>query len=150
VIISWHDEYVDCAVLAGLSPRAFRLRSNQYSWSHYRKPATFAYNWPSFPSHSTNISQITNPNAGGERASRTARSAFSSCHDTIRTPILNLRPSCRNRNMEPRSRFNLVKKPRFYVWSGLQPRQNRECWGVWRFLTQAWAFRSVPIQTKAG
>jgi len=118
LIVSWHDEYVDCAVLAALSPPAFRLAIWLTFVELLSKPAIFAYNWPLFHSHSTNISRIANLNPGGERAHRTAQSAYSSCHDMIRTQILNWRQSCRNRNMELQSRFNPAKKPRVYVRSG--------------------------------
>jgi len=40
-------------------------------------------------SYSTNIGRIAILNAGGERAAKTAQSTYWSCHDSIRTQILN-------------------------------------------------------------
>ena len=42
-----------------------------------------------FDSDSTNISRIAHLKAAGERAAKTAQSTCSSCHDTIRTQLLN-------------------------------------------------------------
>jgi len=65
------------------------LRSDQYSWSCYWKPAKFAENLPLFHSYSTYISQIVNLDCWGENAHKTAQCAYLSCHDTIRTQNLN-------------------------------------------------------------
>jgi hypothetical protein len=42
-----------------------------------------------FDSDSTNIGRIANLKVAGERAASTAKSAYTSCRDTIRTEILN-------------------------------------------------------------
>jgi hypothetical protein len=84
--------------------------SNQYSFSCYRKPTNFAYNCPYFHSHSTNISRIANLNAWGDIAVRAARSTYWSCHDTIRTQILNCSQSWWNCKVEIAGRFQPGRK----------------------------------------
>jgi len=75
------------------------LQFDQYSLSRYRKRANFACNCALFKSDTTNIGWIANVKAGGERAPRTAQSAYWSWHDTIRTQILNYSQCYRNRKM---------------------------------------------------
>jgi len=89
LIVSWHDVYVDCAVQADLSPPSFRIEIQLILLSGCQISIDFRWNSRVFNSDSTNIGRIANPKAGGERAAKTAQSANSSCHDTIRTQILN-------------------------------------------------------------
>jgi hypothetical protein len=49
---------------------------DHYSSSRYRKPANFARNVMLFHSDSMNIGPIANLTAGGERAAKTAQSAY--------------------------------------------------------------------------
>jgi len=124
LIVSQHEQYVDCAVLVAPSPRACRLRSDKYSLSRDWKPANFADIQPVFHSHSTNISRIANLKAGGARVTNAAQFTYWSCHDTIRTQILNWSQSCRNRKMKPRSGSNPSPNPvgtpgpRVTTWTG--------------------------------
>jgi len=126
------------------------LRSDQYWSSRNRKPANAAYNLPLFHSHSMNVNRIAILDAGGERAPKTTQSAYSSCHDPIRTHTLNWGQSWGNRKMEPRSGYSPAKKPRVYVQSVEPTRQDRAVWVAWQL--QAWprAVGSVPTRTEAG
>jgi len=64
-----------------------------------------------FPSYSMNISRITNVIAGGEVARTTAQTANSSCHDMIRTQILNCSQSCMNRIVGTTVQFQPGQNP---------------------------------------
>jgi hypothetical protein len=65
------------------------LRSDRYSLSGCEISVDFNRNSRVLDSDSTNIGRIANLKAGGERAAKTAQSAYTSCHGTIRTQILN-------------------------------------------------------------
>ena len=84
--------------------------SGNYSLSPYWIPDNFAKNRPLFHSHSMNIRQIANRKAGGERAARTGHCTYWSCHDTIRTQILNCRQRCRNRKVGTAVQFQPGRK----------------------------------------
>jgi hypothetical protein len=64
------------------------LRSDRYLLSGCEISVDFNRNSRVFDSDSTNIGRIANQKAGGERAAKTAQSAHTSCHGTIRTQIL--------------------------------------------------------------
>ena len=126
------------------------LRSYNYSSSCYRKPANFAYNWHLFHSHSTNISQIANLIAGDERAHKIGQSAYSSCHDTIRTQILNCGQSGRNRTIGTAVRFQPGQKPAGLCPVRVTTRQDLGSSVSWRFLTRTGASVPGPTRTEAG
>jgi len=65
------------------------LLSNRYSFGRYRKPMKFGWNIALFRHDSRNIGRIANVKLGCERAAKTAQSTYWSCHNTIRTQILN-------------------------------------------------------------
>jgi hypothetical protein len=126
------------------------LRSDNYLSSCYQKPANLAYNLHLFHSHSTNISQIANLIAGGERAHQLGQSAYSSCHDTIRTQILNCGQSGRNHTIGTAVRFQTGQKP-----AGICPVRVTTCQDLggsvsWRFLTRTGASVPGPTRTEAG
>ena len=97
-----------------------------------------------------NTNRIPNLDAEGEGAHITAQSAYSSCHNTIRTQILKFGQSRGNRKLEPWSGFNLAKKRSVYVRTGKQPCQDKAGQVAWRFLTRTRAYGSLPIRTEAG
>jgi hypothetical protein len=47
------------------------LNYNQYTLRHYQNPAILVYNFPSFHSHSTNISLVANLKPRGKGAAET-------------------------------------------------------------------------------
>jgi len=55
----------------------------------------------------------------GGGAAYTSQFMYWSCHNTIRTQILNWSQSCRNHKLEPLSSFNVAKKPQVYARFGL-------------------------------
>jgi hypothetical protein len=77
-----------------------------------------------FDSDSTNIGPIANLNAGGERAGNTGQSRSRTCHDTIRTQIINWSEAWRNFKAGTAGRVQPGQKARVYVWSGYQTRQD--------------------------
>ena len=84
-----------------------------------------------FHSNSANIGLIANRKAGGERAHISAQSTYWTCHDTIRTQILNWSQMCRNRIVWTAVRFEPGQKPTVLclVWETTPPRQSRS--GFW-------------------
>jgi hypothetical protein len=70
------------------------LGLDQYSLNRYQITPHCTRNLRIFHSDSTNNGQIGNLNAGSERAGKTGQSTSRTCHDTIRTQILNWRSSC--------------------------------------------------------
>jgi len=87
------------------------LRSDQYWLSCCWKPANLAENMVLFHSDFTNIGQITNLKAGGERAHETAQFTYWPYHNTIITQILNWSQRCRNRIFGTAGRFQPGQKP---------------------------------------
>jgi len=111
LIVSWYDQYMDCAVQTALSPRDLRYVSRPIFIESLSKTRSFRLNVLFFHSHSTNIYRIANRNARDQRAARTAQFTYWSRHDMMRTQILNWNQSCRNRKMEPRSCSNPSPNP---------------------------------------
>jgi len=87
-----------------------------------------------------NISRIANRTAGGERAARTAQSMYWSCHNTMRTQILNWRQRCRNCKVGTAVRFQPGWRPAGFCpvrvtnppgqcgscfWPGVEPNQTK-------------------------
>ena len=94
LIVLWHDQFANCAALCALSPPAFRyviqpIFLNRCVISPYRN-----HKLRVFDRDSTNIGRILYLTAGGERAHNTAQLMYWSCHDTIRTQILNWSQTC--------------------------------------------------------
>jgi len=90
LIVSWHDQFVDSAVLAALPPPAFRFAIGPiFIESLGNKPYCMGHSLV-FNSDSTNIGPIANLTVGGDRAAKTAQSTYWSCHDMIRTEKLKL------------------------------------------------------------
>jgi len=100
LIISWHDQYVDCAFSAALSPPTVRIVIGPRFIESLLKTPEFAYIMAIFHSNSSNIGPIAYLKAGGGRAAKAAQSMYWSCQDTIRTHILNGSQCCRDRKME--------------------------------------------------
>jgi len=111
LIVSWCDQYVDCAVEAALSRPDMRYVIRPIYVASLSKTRQFRSKLPFFHRHSTNISQITNRNARGERAVRIAQFTDWSHHDTMRTQKLNWSQSGKHSNMEPQSGSNLSPNP---------------------------------------
>jgi len=87
------------------------LRDDQYSLSCDQKLVNFASKLDLVHSDSTNIGQIANLKAGGERAHNTAPSTYWPYHNTIRTHILNLNQMSRNRIFVTMVLFQPFQKP---------------------------------------
>jgi len=124
------------------------LQSDQYALSRYRKPANFAENLVLFHCDSTNIDLIANLKAGGGRARKTAQSTYSSCHDMLRSQILDWSGIFSNRKMEPRSGYNPANEPPVYVWSGNQPCQDKAggVFGrIWKRTEPNWQSKPGPL-----
>ena len=126
------------------------MRSDEYSWSRDRKPANVAYKWHFFDIHSTNISQIANLNAAGERAPNSAHSMYWSCHSTIRTHILNWSQSCRNRKFGTMIRFQLGQIPAVLCPGRVTPRQDKCGSGLWPVLESNRTEPPVKTRTAGG
>jgi hypothetical protein len=86
---------------------------------------------PCFHSRSTNISQIANQKARGEKAARIAQSMYWSCYNTMKTKMLIWRQRCRNRKVATTVRFQHGRKTAGLcsVWVTTPPRQSRS--GFW-------------------
>jgi len=93
------------------------LRSDNDSFSHYRNPANIDENMVLFHILSTTIGLIANLKAGSERAAKPAQSVYSSCHDTLRSHIVNSSANGSNCKMQPRYRYKPAKILRFDVQS---------------------------------
>jgi len=105
---------------------------DQYSLCLNWKPGNLASNWHLFNSHSTNISRIVNLKTEGERAARTEQFVYWSCHNMIRTQILDWSQSLGkvvgtakwNRGPVP----TRPKNPRFMSCPGNQPAKPTRVW----------------------
>jgi len=144
--ILWHDQYVDCAVSPAVWPPGFRFAIWPMFVESWSKPANLSWNLALFHSDSTNIGQISNLDAGGERAVKTARSRYWSCHNMIRTQKLNYSQSGMNHKMELLSGSNLDKNPRFYVRSMSYPGTSYTVW----FLGSSSPGLGPPVRLQPG
>ena len=93
------------------------LRLDQNSLTCNRTPTNIAHRMEFLHYDSVNIGLIANLNSWGGRAANTAQSTYWSCHNTIRTQMLNWSHSCRKSWMEPQSGFNPAITPWVYVQS---------------------------------
>jgi hypothetical protein len=129
LIISQHDQYVDCAVLVARSPPALRFAiwwlfvESQSNTSELRMKSAL------FHHHSPSIGRIANPNAGGKQAAKTEQSTYWPSHDTIRTHILNWSHSYRNCIVGTATRFEPAQRlmVRCPVQVTHPPRQSSLC-----------------------
>ena len=150
LIVSQHDQYINCPVLAPLSPSAIRFAIGPIIVEALSKPAKFAWKSPSFHSHLMNISPIANLNVGGERGANTAQCTYWSCHDTIRTHILNWSQSCRNRILGTAVRFQPGQIPAVLCPGRVTTRQDKSCSGFWPVLEPNQTEPQVITRTAGG
>ena len=94
------------------------LRLDQYSLNHCERWWCIGRKVQVFDSDYMNIGPIVNVRAWGERGAKTTQSTYRSCHDTIRTQILNWSQNCRLR--KPGFWWEPVAMVRFLV-----PTRNR-------------------------
>jgi len=94
MIISGHDKYIDCAVLAALPHPVSRFVIGPILLNCCEIIPYFVQNLGVLDTNHTNIGLIWNLIAGGERATETALCMYWSCYDTIRTLILIWSQNC--------------------------------------------------------
>jgi hypothetical protein len=95
-----------------------------------------------------NISRMTNLNAGGARARKTAQCVYSLCHDTIRTQILNCSQSGRNHKFGTAVQFQHGQKPTVLCWVWVTTHKDSagQFFGWVRNLTELnFAFKPGPL-----
>jgi len=137
------------------SSRSFPSRSEicdptNICWVAIENPLILHKICPCFHSHPTNTSRIANQKAGGERVARTAQSMYWSCHDKMRTQILNCRQRSKNRKVETAVRFQPGRKR-----AGLCPAQEtnpprRSGSGFWLGLEPNWTEPPAKMRTTGG
>ena len=91
-----------------------------------------------------------NLNAGGERACKTAHSMYWSCHNTIRTQILNWSQSCRNRKFGTAVWFQPGQIPAVLCPGRVTTRQAKRGSGFWPGLEPNRTEPPVKTRTAGG
>jgi hypothetical protein len=86
--VSCDNEYVHFAVVVALPPTAWRFGKDPIFVETVLNKITFYAIFKGFDSDTTIIVLMAHLRAGSERAAKIAPSTYSSCRDTIRTPIL--------------------------------------------------------------
>jgi len=140
LIVSQHDQYVDCAVLVALSPPAFRFAIWQVFVESQSITRQFRIQPVIISQPLDKYQSDRKSEAGGERATKTANSTYWSYCDTIRTQILNWSQRSRDRKFETVVRFqpgqipavlcpvwvtNPPKQCGSGFWPGLEPNQTK-------------------------
>ena len=152
-IILWHDQFVDCTVLAALSIPGFRFAISPIFVESRSKTSKGGIEFGV-------SSQWFNEYWSDRKFSRGRRrsclhcpiylSIMSQYHQNPKTWLQpEFSPSCRNRKMEPQSDSNPAKNLWVFVWSGRQPRASYPFRVAWWMLTPTGASNSVPTRTVA-
>jgi hypothetical protein len=97
-----------------------------------------------------NISPIANLNAGGQTGAKTAQFTYRSCHDTIRTHILNWSQSCRNRIFGTAVRFQPGQIPAVLFPGRVTTCQDKSGSGFWPVLEPNRTEPQVKTRTAGG
>lgn len=111
LITSWHNLYVDYAVLDALWPCALRFSIWPILVELLWKTRNISWFSTLFHSNSSNIDPVTNCRTGDERVHKTTDFTYRLYHIPVRTQILNLCKSWQTHKIKRQSGSNLVQVP---------------------------------------